>query len=56
MRVAAHVAPRLLHWGHDRVVDVTVASFRRQLARLEPPDRSRQSGDGKGQGHRDDAH
>ena len=31
MRVAARVAPPLLRWGHDGVVDVTVATFRRHL-------------------------
>ena len=32
MRVAARFAYALLRWGHDRVVDATVAGFRRQLA------------------------
>jgi len=31
MRLAARVARPLLVWGHDRVVEMTVASFRRQL-------------------------
>jgi carbon monoxide dehydrogenase subunit G len=31
MRVAAGLARPLLRWGHDRVVDVTVASFRRHI-------------------------
>lgn len=31
MRAAARVAAPVLRWGHDRVVDVTVAEFRRQL-------------------------
>jgi carbon monoxide dehydrogenase subunit G len=31
MRVAARVAPPVLRWGHDRVVDATVAGFRRHL-------------------------
>lgn len=31
MRIAARVAPPLLRWGHDRVVDVTVATFCRHL-------------------------
>ena len=31
MRLAARVAHPLLRWGHDRVVDATVAGFRRQL-------------------------
>jgi len=31
MRVAARVASPLLRWGHDRVVDATVAGFRRHL-------------------------
>ena len=32
MRLAARVAPGVLRWGHDRVVEATVASFRRHLA------------------------
>lgn len=32
MRVAALFAYPLLRWGHDRVVEATVSSFRRQLA------------------------
>lgn len=32
MRVAARFALPLLRWGHDRVVDATVFSFRRRLA------------------------
>jgi len=32
MRVAARIAPRLLRWGHDRVVNATVNGLRRQLA------------------------
>jgi uncharacterized protein YndB with AHSA1/START domain len=31
MRVASRVAHTLLEWGHDRVVEATVASFRRHL-------------------------
>jgi carbon monoxide dehydrogenase subunit G len=31
MRMAARVAAPLLRWGHDRVVDATVAGFRRHL-------------------------
>jgi uncharacterized protein YndB with AHSA1/START domain len=31
MRLAALVAAPLLRWGHDRVVDATVLSFRRHL-------------------------
>ena len=31
MRLAALVAHPLLRWGHDRVVDATVSSFRRHL-------------------------
>jgi carbon monoxide dehydrogenase subunit G len=31
MRMAALIAYPLLRWGHDRVVDLTVSSFRRQL-------------------------
>jgi carbon monoxide dehydrogenase subunit G len=40
MRLAARVAPRMLRWGHDRVVDATVAGFRRHL-------RSRPGGAGR---------
>jgi hypothetical protein len=36
MRLAARVAHPLLRWGHDRVVDATVDSFRRQLQRADP--------------------
>jgi hypothetical protein len=32
MRIAARIAKPVLRWGHDRVVDATVDSFRRQLA------------------------
>ena len=31
MRVAARVARPVLQWGHDRVVDATVAGFRRHV-------------------------
>jgi uncharacterized protein YndB with AHSA1/START domain len=31
MRIASRVAHPLLEWGHDRVVEATVASFRRHL-------------------------
>jgi hypothetical protein len=34
MRIAARVAHPLLRWGHDRVVDATVAGFRRHLRTL----------------------
>jgi hypothetical protein len=33
MRLAARLASPLLRWGHDRVVEATVAGFRRQLRR-----------------------
>jgi hypothetical protein len=33
MRLAARLASPLLRWGHDRVVEATVASFRRNLGR-----------------------
>ena len=33
MRVAARLASPLLRWGHDRVVEMTVNSFRRNLGR-----------------------
>jgi carbon monoxide dehydrogenase subunit G len=36
MRVAARLARPLLTWGHDRVVDMTVSSFRRQLRHVWP--------------------
>jgi carbon monoxide dehydrogenase subunit G len=32
MRVAARIAPRVLRWGHDRVVTATVNALRRILA------------------------
>lgn len=32
MRIAARFAPRLLRWGHDRVVTATVNGLRRHLA------------------------
>ena len=38
MRMAARVAGPLLRWGHDRVVDATVAGFRRHLRSLRRPD------------------
>lgn len=31
MRIAARLAPPVMRWGHDRVVEATVSSFRRQL-------------------------
>jgi hypothetical protein len=31
MRMAARIAPPLLRWGHDRVVDATVDGFRRHV-------------------------
>jgi carbon monoxide dehydrogenase subunit G len=33
MRLAARLASPLLRWGHDRVVDMTVSGFRRNLGR-----------------------
>ena len=39
MRVAARFAYPLLRWGHDRVVEATVAGFRRQLATRPNPGR-----------------
>jgi carbon monoxide dehydrogenase subunit G len=32
MRLAARLAPPLMRWGHDRVVEATVNSYRRYLA------------------------
>jgi uncharacterized protein YndB with AHSA1/START domain len=34
MRFAARIAHPLLRWGHDRVVDATVESFRRHLSEV----------------------
>ena len=34
IRLAARIAPRALRWGHDRVVESTVTSFRRHLTDL----------------------
>jgi hypothetical protein len=31
MRMAARIAPRVLRWGHDRVVEATVDGFRRRV-------------------------
>jgi len=31
MRLAARIAPQVLRWGHDRVVESTVEGFRRHL-------------------------
>jgi hypothetical protein len=31
MRIAARIAKTVLRWGHDRIVDATVESFRREL-------------------------
>lgn len=36
MRIAARLAPPLMRWGHDRVVEATVAGFRRNLRRDAP--------------------
>ncbi len=33
MRLAARLAPPLMRWGHDRVVEATVQGFRRNLAK-----------------------
>jgi len=32
MRMAARLAHPLMRWGHDRVVETTVAGYRRHLA------------------------
>jgi len=42
MRLASRFAHPLLRWGHDRVVEITVASFRRNIERdyAEAPDAS----------------
>jgi hypothetical protein len=37
MRLAARVAPHLLRWGHDRVVEATVEGFRRHLGEEDGP-------------------
>ena len=34
MRVAARVGRPVLQWGHDRVVEMTVAGFRQRIERL----------------------
>jgi hypothetical protein len=34
LRIAARVGPPLVRWGHDRVVEATVASFRGHLRKL----------------------
>ena len=35
MRMAARVAHPFLRWGHDRVIETTVAAMRRHLAAVE---------------------
>jgi hypothetical protein len=37
MRLAARIAPQLLRWGHQRVVDATVEEFRRHLVAEDRP-------------------
>jgi hypothetical protein len=37
MRLACKFAYPLLRWGHDRVVDMTVASFRRRVEAVSKP-------------------
>lgn len=37
MRVAARVASPLMRWGHDRVIEATVAGMRRHLEADPPP-------------------
>jgi hypothetical protein len=37
LRAAARVAPGLLRWSHDRVVEATVRSFRTRLGELRQP-------------------
>lgn len=44
MRIAARLASPLLRWGHDRVVEITVAGFRRNLVASAS---SGQPGDGQ---------
>jgi hypothetical protein len=34
MRLASRVGRPLLQWGHDRVVEMTVAGFRRRIESL----------------------
>ncbi|HEY5026195.1 MAG TPA: hypothetical protein VII76_14565 [Acidimicrobiales bacterium] len=41
MRLAARVAHPVMRWGHDRVVEATVLSYRRHLADENAPDRTR---------------
>ena len=40
MRLAARVGRPLLQWGHDRVVETTVAGFRRRIEPVDPGGRS----------------
>ena len=44
MRLANRIAPHVLRWGHDRVVEATVEGFRRHLVQVGGP-----SGDASGQ-------
>jgi hypothetical protein len=36
MRLASRIGRPLLQWGHDRVVESTVAGFRRRIAPVQP--------------------
>jgi uncharacterized protein YndB with AHSA1/START domain len=36
MRLASRIGRPLLQWGHDRVVEMTVAGFRRRIRALDP--------------------
>jgi hypothetical protein len=61
MRLASRFAHPLLRWGHDRVVDITVAGFRRNVERdfdrspaTYPVDPLGEAGDGEGRGEEDD--
>jgi len=44
MRLAARVTGPLMQWGHDRVVDITVAGFRRRIRRPLPKPGDGQTG------------
>ncbi|HZT66022.1 MAG TPA: SRPBCC family protein [Acidimicrobiales bacterium] len=52
MRVAARMAPRVMRWGHDRVVETTVRGFRRHVVAEGRRARSEPGGHGGGgEGH-----
>jgi hypothetical protein len=54
MRIACRFGYPLLKWGHDRVIEMTVSSFRRQVESEWRAELSGQSRDSKTGGQQDD--